>query len=555
MTPDFSCERCQDSLPWYAANSLSNDERAAMDRHLASCGRCRAALAEWREVAAALHRADERIPPDTASITTWAHISSQLRKQLPLPYSANERATMSQLDSSFPPAPTPTSEPPVARSRRRIPAFVSLFAAAAVIALSIGVFSLFAGRGGHNTSPGGKVTATAHSTCAPSQVTANLPTHTLLTAIAPVGADDGWAVGRVWNPQATTPPATLMLRLQNCHWTPVGTPIPMAELLDISMSTANDGWAIGATMKRDTLPGVNGQLRNDWLEDQLLVLHYTGGSWQTVKVTSDTQVIAAKVKMVSADEGWMLLDHGKRMTIINSTTAVPSFEYSLLHYQNGAWTNVSLSFLKPSMQLLNLDTHQLGDVWLVGYDTGASSAIAAHYANGLWTQFSGAAIGANADQLFTMSVVSSTDVWIGGHYLYHFDGTHWTKASIQGTNPAAAGSPSMSALPFSQIAMLSPSQGWAFPAGGCGPLCGDATRQSGGTPTVALRYDHGVWQWTTLLVGGAPTNMPIYNLTASSPAQGWALGAHTVGTDIGSTGESILLYYDAGKWGVVRQQP
>lgn len=105
MMPDFSCERCQDSLPWYAANSLSNDERAAMERHLATCGRCRAALEEWREVAAALNRADEHIPLDTASVATWASISSQLEKQTQLPYNASERTTMSHQDNGFLPPP------------------------------------------------------------------------------------------------------------------------------------------------------------------------------------------------------------------------------------------------------------------------------------------------------------------------------------------------------------------------------------------------------------------------------------------------------------------
>src|SRR5947209_793811 len=143
MTPDFSCERCQDSLPWYIANSLSNDERAAMERHLASCGRCRVALEEWREVAAALLRADERIPLDAASLTTWANISSQLREQIELPHKANERTTMGQQDTRVPPAAMPNGEPPAARPRRRIPTFVSLVAAAAVIALSIGVFNVF----------------------------------------------------------------------------------------------------------------------------------------------------------------------------------------------------------------------------------------------------------------------------------------------------------------------------------------------------------------------------------------------------------------------------
>src|SRR6476619_4361947 len=91
MTPDLSCAQCQDSLPWYLANSRAHSERAAVERHLASCERCGAALAEWRELTGAIRRADERIPLDTASITTWENISHRLGEQTAQPYTVNER--------------------------------------------------------------------------------------------------------------------------------------------------------------------------------------------------------------------------------------------------------------------------------------------------------------------------------------------------------------------------------------------------------------------------------------------------------------------------------
>ncbi len=544
MTPDLSCERCQDTLPWYVANALSNGDRAAMERHLASCGRCRAALEEWREVAATIRRADESIPPDTASLTTWAHISHQLGEQAEPAYKDKERTIMRLKDRSIPDTRTSADASPVARPRRRGHAFVELVAVAALIALSAGVFGLLAARGNSST-------ATSHSACAPSQATASLPAHTIPSAIAPLGTDDGWAVGGMWDSkQPTSPPAALLLHLQNCHWTPVGTPIPNAQLSDISMVTPNDGWAVGAMLTLDTTPLSDGNPRNSWAASQPLVLHYTHGSWQQVQVTADTKASAEKVKMVSANEGWMLLYHGKRVITTNGVNSV-AFGYTLLHYLNGTWTNMPLGFLQPTMGVTDLDARQPGDVWLVGFynsvgNNSGSSAFAAHYAGSVWTSYIGTAIDADAD-LRTVSVLSPTDVWAGGSSgLYHFDGTHWSKASIQGTVPPGA-APNIPPE-INQIAMFSPTQGWAL-----GSYF--AAKGANNVP-MALRYDHGVWQWTTLQIRGATTFILISGFAQSSPSQGWALGVHLLpGNDNATNEETLLLYYDAGDWGVVRQQP
>ncbi len=539
MTPDISCEQCRDAVPWYVANLLSGHERATVVRHMASCASCRDALDVWREVVAALHRTDGRILLDTASAATWDHISERIREQNVLPDNDGEGVIvrLQTRDDSTP--HRSFSEPPAGRPherRRGAAPLVAAVATVALIALSVGIFSLFATTRGHAS-----VVAPPPPNCASSQATADLPAHTQLTAIAPLGTDDGWAVGRVWDPQTTAAPATLMLRLQNCHWTPVGTPISAAELLGISMSSAGDGWAVGATLLKD--PGTDSQPLNDWSEDQLLVLHYTGGSWQRVSVTSDTQIISAKVEMVSADEGWMLLDHGKRMTIVNSTTAVPSYEYSLLHYLDGAWTTVSPSFLKPSMQVWDFDARQPGDLWLVGFDTQSDDALVAHYSNGGWTSYLGATIGADAGQLFNVSAISPADVWVASSNLYHFDGTRWTKANIQGSVAAR-----LSGANFRQIGMLSSTQGWSFPD------TFESQYQATPQATPVLRYEGGIWRWTTLSLQGATLSLVPTGFAPSSATQGWLLGDHLVATDIGTTLESTLLYYDAGTWGVVRQQ-
>lgn len=521
MTPDLSCAQCQDSLPWYLANSLSHSERAAMERHLASCERCGAALAEWREITGAIRRADERIPLDTASVTTWENISHQLGEQTAQPYTVNERTTMRLHDRHISDTPTPDSETPTIRPRGRVHAFVGLVAVVALIALSAGIFSHFATRG---SSQPGQGPATTQSSCAPSQATAHLPAHTILSAIAPLGTDDGWAVGGVSNAnQPASPPSALILRLRNCHWAAVGTPIPNARLNAISMDSADDGWAVGVTM---TITG-------DY--DQPLVLHYTHDSWQTVKVAANPQTSAVKVKMTSASDGWMLLYDGKHLNSANSL----DYGYSLLRYQHGTWANVSLGFLKPSMVVTDLDARQPGEVWLVGEDitvvNNIQPAFVAHYAHGAWTPYIGGAIGAGASGFNSVSALAPNDVWVGGDGIFHFDGAHWSKASIHGATSAFMPS-------IFQIAMLSPTQGWAFPQ----PVGVNAL-----SPGAALRYDHGVWTWTSPHIKGVNTPLPIISLAMSSPTQGWALGLHILS---GNDQETLLLYYDAGAWGVVRQQ-
>lgn len=561
MMPDVSCEQCQDTLPWYVADVLSHNKRAAVTRHLATCARCRVALDEWRAVDMAVRRGDERIPLDTASSgATWVAITRRLEKHTPRSNTANERTTMRLHDHGTPNTPntrTPADESPArapaTRVHRRVHAVVSLVAVAALIALSVGIFTLLAERSGSHLG-NRAATATPQPACAPAHATASIPAHTILTAIAPVGTDDGWAVGRTWDDsnQPTSPPSTVILRLQNCHWTPVGTPISKATLDDISMVSPDEGWAVGAMMTLDTTPLSNGQPRNNWEVSRTLVLHYTHGFWQQVDVPAE-KAEAQKVKMVSADEGWMLL-YGGKQPVSNDINQPVGYQYSLLHYQNGTWSDVPMTFKKPQMAVAALDARQPGEVWLVGFDnsSGGTQALAAHYSGGVWTSYVGSAIIADPSELESgtylnsVSELSPNDVWASGSPgIYHFDGTHWTKASISGTT-GAKGDTSTTPHSFSLIVMVSPTQGWAFP-----DFSDPFVFQQPGATRQAVRYDHGVWQWTALQPQGATAAMPIRAFASSSPTQGWALAQQVFNV---TEQTSVLLYYDAGTWGVVPQQ-
>ncbi len=547
MTPEMSCERCQELAPWYVAHALSNDEHAEMERHLATCGRCRAALDEWAAVASAMRRADERIPPDTASLTTWANISRQLDEQPDRAYRVNERTAMRLKNRRVPESDARVDLPSGDRPRRRRHAIVEAVAVAALIAISIGVFGLFAANRGISHNHG--VTATRHATCASSQATVSLPAHTNIVAIAPLGTDDGWAVGNMSDPkQPTSAPMGLLFHLQNCHWAPAGTPIQKAVFWDISMASPDDGWAVGSMETLNTTPLVNGMPANVWEASQPLALHYTHGSWQQVQVAPGVQATAQRVKMVSAQEGWMLLWGGKGIMAIDGVNHV-KYKEALLHYQNGTWTNVPLTFATPTMALISIDAQGPSDLWMVGFDNNISDPttkdFAAHYSGGAWTTYVGAAFGGteiHQVNIETFSEAAPNDVWAGGSGLYHFDGARWSSASMQGAIPSWA---QTDAFTIHRVVMLSPTQGWAF-----GTVWNTKQRQD--TP-IALKYDHGEWLWTNFQIPGKTVFQGLDYFAPTTPSSGWGLGALQDGMHVDE--DQTLLYYDSGSWGIVRQQP
>lgn len=315
------------------------------------------------------------------------------------------------------------------------------------------------------------------------------------------------------------------------------------------MVSADEGWAVGSMVTLDTTPLSNGQPRNSWEVSGPLVLHYTHGSWQQVHVAADTNESAEKVKMVSADEGWMLLYGGKH-PVSSDVNQPVGYQQSLLHYQNGTWTDVPMTFRKPQMYVADLDARQPGDVWLVGFDNSGSNVLAAHYSGGVWTPYTAATIIADPTDLNSggglnsVSELSPTDVWAGGRGLYHFDGTHWTKGSIQGkiSGVTVAGyiPPSIG-----KIAMASSTEGWAFPDMGDISMSDPRVTQEYG-----LHYENGVWTWTNLQIQGEQLPMPVLDFAPSSSTQGWAIAQQVRANP--NDQSSVLLYFDGSKWSVVR---
>jgi len=129
-TPHLELEEL---LGAYVLDAIDPDERAAVERHLPVCPRCRAEVIELREVTALLANASTPAPDGV-----WDSIVASLEEAPP------------PLRLSIVPSP-PTEAPPLSFAGRVARRRASIAAVAAVAAVIIGVLGFSIGRSGTTT--------------------------------------------------------------------------------------------------------------------------------------------------------------------------------------------------------------------------------------------------------------------------------------------------------------------------------------------------------------------------------------------------------------------
>ncbi len=71
-------------LPLYAAGTLADDERRALDAHLAGCAACREELAFWQQVGAAVTAEDRALPAPSPALLEGALARARRKRPSPL---------------------------------------------------------------------------------------------------------------------------------------------------------------------------------------------------------------------------------------------------------------------------------------------------------------------------------------------------------------------------------------------------------------------------------------------------------------------------------------
>ncbi len=568
----LTCEQCETLLPLYAATGsigqsapISPDVQQAIERHVASCARCQVSLDEWRLVAQVTRAAANTLPADTGTVQGWNALRSRLGNVSPQArqathanhharlLSTKEIVDMDTVDNETKPIPTSDDEfarepidgrrvdrrssaPPSAR-RNRWRSFVAVGSLVALVALSLTLFNVFAARLRNHIGSGA---------CDPSSYRVVMPRLGSLNAVAPLGNDDGWAVGWVREPGLFAV-HTLIMRLHNCAWQPVGSnvapTIENAQLTAISMGSANDGWALGSEL---TYNPATGFLENG----PYIALHYHNGVWSRASLPVNHAAGTGSLSMTSPANGWALFGYIKSLP--DKPGALPQRVSILLHYNGRAWAPVSLPFVQSTTILDGLAAIPNGDCWIVGYDTvhNGTDVLIAHYHAGKWsiTRSSGiGGIGPNTPIVVVegVSFISQTEGYVSGYacsnryqschgLILRYDGAHWKTETL----PAIS---SQYAWHLTGITALAPGSAWAF---------GDQAPEMSADPTtseVILSSYKGVWHRDA-----APTNVQaVYGLTVYSQTQGWALAisrSQPIPLVNLTTSPIEPIFYDEGVW-------
>lgn len=546
MTNTISCAACRDYLLEFVAERLALAESAVVERHLAGCDACRRELASWHALRGAFADAAQDVPPDIASAAGWQRLRTALGTQ---PAAATLTLTQpwaapAAEDDAAPYLPVPhgsLASSPLARlARRRW--FSSVPAIAAVLLISLLAATLFHALGSGRSARQGQQSASAAATAlvtaaattlapaatatlapsacaAGSGVRANLPNASYLGDLSMVSATEGWAAGSIVgsDPTAAYPQGTLLLHYNHCGWDQGAPSIPGVVLGSISMVSASEGWAVGGTI---TAP------------EHGVALHYSDGAWQQVTLPGEDSAEGTYtlVRMLSASEGWVIFQSTK--------SAAGAFSFYALHYRDGAWTRVDLSYV------------QIGDIAPVGPDElwltatlANGDATIAHYQAGTQTSYplpSGEALG-------SFHVIAPNDIWLPGWkpslgydmaeteqvFVSHWDGTSWTASGLA-DDPAIQN--------VKALVVFGLSDGWAFPA----PVSlSQITPIAASMRLGASGWVKGSWPFTDII--------GIAQVRSVGPDEYWAIGTYMQsyiypnGSGV-SVGRTVLLHYADGTW-------
>lgn len=194
-------------------------------------------------------------------------------------------------------------------------------------------------------------------------ITVELPERATIFELVMTSANDGWLVGAVFAPDAETLQSGLIMRCHDQAWRPIDDPLPVAFLDGIAMVSTEEGWATGHSQDKR----------------QSYLLHYSSGHWR--QVATPFQPADGKyyggIRMLSPDEGWI---------VVNSASSWRGqIESLLLHYYGGSWVPISV----PTPVVWDFVPVGPDDLWLVGNASTLGpkrkDSTIAHFQQGQWT--------------------------------------------------------------------------------------------------------------------------------------------------------------------------
>jgi len=324
----------------------------------------------------------------------------------------------------------------------------------------------------------------------------------------PINPNDGWAVGNASVSDGVLPNEPTIYHWNGFAWTKGVTIGTTNNLNSVFMVNTGDVWAVGGG------PRPTGACTGPLCP---IILHYTGGSWNTITPPTGNYVLKS-IFMVSSDEGWA----------VGEQVASPYPTGIILHYTVSGGVGTWAIFPAPSSPTA---VHGLNSVFMLDQNEGwaiGDNATILHYTVsggvGTWNlvTVSGSptlSLDANFTSLFMLSPTSGWAVggiqaqgsFSAGPAIIYWDGTKWEPVAVP-TIPGGITSTGHTSAMLKSVYFTAPDDGWAvgFP---------------GKLEATILHWDGFSWQHVTLspaLLGQIPPILTSVYMT--SETNGWIVG-------------------------------
>lgn len=403
---------------------------------------------------------------------------------------------------------------------RALPAVAAVLV---ITVLSVAIFG-WVTHGRETKGVGPVITSSTPAGCAAKQISAQIPPHTNLTALAMVSPKEGWAVGWARDGNSGLQTTGVILHYSHCRWAPVKAQLQHTLIASLAVLPDGEAWATGDT--------------DDYTRSFLL--HEAGGVWQPVTLPASVTAAGTiyHVWMLSPHEGWLSL---LTQHVVNGQKT--DF-VTLAHYQADRW-----SLITPPYPGVN-DLAPVGpdDVWVTGglNDSDEPSFIA-HYQAGKWVSTT---VMQHNLRLGSFGTVTPTEGWMSGAIwasdnnpllrmrtvMLHYDGHTWAPVDV-GANPQAQ---------YIELFGAGDGDGWAMTAAAIGmqPINPFDLTVGMLQHDVGGRWQTVAWPWPNVTV------LPMYSLFArAADGDYWAVGSYRTGAKPpASMGGTLLLHFANGAW-------
>jgi hypothetical protein len=323
------------------------------------------------------------------------------------------------------------------------------------------------------------------------------------------------------------------------------------KILAVAAISPSNAWAVG----------FEGYLDDD--DAQMLIAHWNGRRWSLVPNLPIGEV--TQISMDSANDAWAVADDS-------------SGEPYVIHWNGKTWRQDTT--VPPVAASLDAVVAVDGQVWVSGSTgidkNGRSPVVMLHRTHSRWYVVP---VPGTTSGMDSFAAISPTNIWAGGSSVLHWNGAEWKLASP----PRALGQmyvDSMAAGPRGSawavaVSLADPDdwfslrwtgKAWTkvlFPRPtGEADVIGGIVAIPGGTDWVVgnslngnatkqvaliLRWSGKAWQ-TIKTPATAFDNVQLYDVTATSPRNAWAVGVGTCLQEHCPVQDTFILHWNGKAW-------